>query len=113
MVLEIAYINFWKSKGEYETLDTLTSLLMGTGSVVSGLVFGFISYGFAIWAYQYGSGWLLLFWMISDITGTIVLPTRYDGFEPNISTTTPASITIYRLLCAKAGPGILPESLFF
>ncbi|MCP4181782.1 MAG: sterol desaturase family protein [Hyphomicrobiales bacterium] len=53
MLMEIACIKFWKSKGEYETRDTLTSLLMGAGSVVSGLIFGFISYGFAIWIWQF------------------------------------------------------------
>ncbi|GAG41227.1 unnamed protein product, partial [marine sediment metagenome] len=53
MLAEITFIKFWKSKGEYETSDTLTSLVMGAGSVVSGLLFGFISYGFAIWVWQF------------------------------------------------------------
>ena len=72
MLLEIVYIKFWKSKGEYETRDTLTSLLMGTGSVVSGLVFGFISCGFAIWIWQFRfwdlgvSVWVGLFAFILD-----------------------------------------------
>ncbi len=53
MLAEIAYIKFWKAKGQFETKDTLTSLIMGAGSVVSGMVFGFIAYGFAIWVWQF------------------------------------------------------------
>ncbi|MCF6321804.1 MAG: sterol desaturase family protein [Rhizobiaceae bacterium] len=53
MLIEIAFIKFRKSKGEFETNDTLTSLIMGAGSVISGLVFGFISFGFAMWVWQF------------------------------------------------------------
>jgi len=53
MLMEIAFIRFRKGRGEFETSDTLTSLIMGAGSVISGLVFGFISFGFAMWVWQF------------------------------------------------------------
>ena len=53
MLAEIAYVKYWKGRGEFETRDTLTSLLMGSGNVVSGLLFGFISFGFGMWVWQF------------------------------------------------------------
>ncbi len=53
MLAEIVAIKYWHSHGEFETRDTLTSLLMGTGNVVAGLIFGFISYGVMIWFWQF------------------------------------------------------------
>ncbi|MEL6922328.1 MAG: hypothetical protein AAFO77_15170 [Pseudomonadota bacterium] len=37
----------------FETRDTLTSLMMGVGNVVAGLLFGFIAFGVLMWAWQF------------------------------------------------------------
>ncbi len=37
----------------YETRDTATSLFMGVGNVISGLVFGFVAFGVLSWCYQF------------------------------------------------------------
>lgn len=53
MLAEIAFVKFGKNRGSFEVRDTLTSLLMGTGNVVMGLLFGFISYGILSWFWQF------------------------------------------------------------
>ena len=53
ILAEIAAIRFLSARGGYETRDSLTSLLMGVGNVVSGLLFGFIAYTVLVWAWQY------------------------------------------------------------
>ncbi len=57
MLAEIAFVKYRRAKGiergEFETMDTLTSLLMGTGNVVAGLLFGFISFGALMWFWQF------------------------------------------------------------
>lgn len=40
ILLEIAFILKWRARGAYETRDTVTSLLMGTGNVIVGLLLG-------------------------------------------------------------------------
>jgi len=40
-------------RGRYEARDTLTSLMMGLGNTVSGVVFGFLAFGWAMWVYQF------------------------------------------------------------
>jgi sterol desaturase/sphingolipid hydroxylase (fatty acid hydroxylase superfamily) len=62
MLAELAAIRWLGAKGEFETRDTLTSLLMGVGNVAMGLLFGFISYGVLMWFWQFrladlGYGW--------------------------------------------------------
>jgi len=75
--LELAIIAYTRSKGvvtrgEYETRDTLTSLLMGTGNVVAGIVFGFVAYKAWMWIYPYRlfdigfQWWALLICFILD-----------------------------------------------
>lgn len=50
-------IEWWWSKRnariKYETKDAITSLAMGSGSVVSGIIFGSMIFAFAGWIYQY------------------------------------------------------------
>ena len=51
----------------YEARDTLTSLLLGTGSTVAGVVLGGLAVGAAVWGYQYrlfdiGLGWPIWWW---------------------------------------------------
>jgi len=53
ILIELLIVRFKPGKGDYETRDTLTSLLMGTGNVVSGLLLGFIAFGVLIWAWQF------------------------------------------------------------
>lgn len=53
ILAEIVAIRFLRARGAYETRDALTSLLMGVGNVVSGLLLGFIAYGVLIWFWQF------------------------------------------------------------
>lgn len=46
---EFAWIAFKGRGGRYETRDAVTSLIMGAGSVASGIVMGFIAWGFFMW----------------------------------------------------------------
>ena len=40
-------------QGRFETRDTLTSLMMGTGNVVAGLLLGVVSYSALVWVWQF------------------------------------------------------------
>jgi len=56
-VLSIA-LEWWgvrkgRLAGSYETKDALTSMLMGTGNLVSDLTMGFISLAVLMWAWQF------------------------------------------------------------
>ncbi len=53
MLLELFLIRFRSARGSYETRDTLTSLLMGTGNVVTGIIFGVVAYKSLIWVWQF------------------------------------------------------------
>ncbi|MEX0318888.1 MAG: sterol desaturase family protein [Ruegeria sp.] len=46
ILIEFTWIALKHRGGRYETRDAVTSLIMGAGSVASGLVLGFIAYGF-------------------------------------------------------------------
>jgi sterol desaturase/sphingolipid hydroxylase (fatty acid hydroxylase superfamily) len=49
ILIELGWI-VWKGRGgRYETRDALTSLILGAGSVVSGILLGFIAWGFFMW----------------------------------------------------------------
>ena len=64
MLAEIVFVRFFKAKGEFETRDTLTSLMMGVGNVAMGLVFGFISYGILTWFWQFRFADLGVSWWV-------------------------------------------------
>jgi sterol desaturase/sphingolipid hydroxylase (fatty acid hydroxylase superfamily) len=52
IVIELGWI-VWRGRGgRYETRDALTSLILGAGSVASGILLGFIAWGFfmGLWA---------------------------------------------------------------
>jgi sterol desaturase/sphingolipid hydroxylase (fatty acid hydroxylase superfamily) len=74
MVVEVLWIRRRPDAGRYETRDTLTSLLMGIGNVVSGLLLGFVAwelYHF-VWDYRLldlGSAWfvVLLCFLLDDL----------------------------------------------
>lgn len=54
VLLEFVLIRFARAKGEYETRDTLASLLMGAGNVVAGMTLGVLSFKalMAVWDYR-------------------------------------------------------------
>jgi sterol desaturase/sphingolipid hydroxylase (fatty acid hydroxylase superfamily) len=53
ILVELFWIK-WKGRGgRYETRDALTSLLMGAGNVASGIILGFIAWGFFVWLWQF------------------------------------------------------------
>jgi sterol desaturase/sphingolipid hydroxylase (fatty acid hydroxylase superfamily) len=49
ILLELGWIVWKRRGGRYETRDALTSLVLGAGSVVSGILLGFIAWGFFMW----------------------------------------------------------------
>ncbi len=62
MLAEILAVRFRGARGGFETRDTLTSLLMGAGNVVVGLLLGFVAWGFFSWLWQFrlwdlGTAW--------------------------------------------------------
>lgn len=67
IVAELTYLVIRRRSRDagFETRDTLTSLLMGTGNVVTGLVFGFIAFAVLMWAWQFrlhdfGFSWMAI-----------------------------------------------------
>lgn len=57
IVLEMFLIAIWHAKGQYEPKDTTTSLLMGTGNLITKLVFGTTAiagiFSALMWFYQF------------------------------------------------------------
>jgi len=53
ILIELVAIRYWHRKGDFETRDTLTSLLMGTGNVAAGLLLGFVSVTALMWVWQF------------------------------------------------------------
>ncbi len=51
ILIELLWIHISKRGGRYETRDAVTSLIMGAGNVASGILLGFIAWGFfmALW----------------------------------------------------------------
>jgi sterol desaturase/sphingolipid hydroxylase (fatty acid hydroxylase superfamily) len=72
ILLELFVIRKLRGRGDYETRDTLTSLLMGTGNVVSGLLTGFVAFYVLMWAWEFRlfdwgmSAWAVLACFILD-----------------------------------------------
>ncbi len=74
ILIELAVVKMGRGRGEFETRDTLTSLMMGTGNVVAGLLFGFISFGALMWVWQFrfldaglGAGVAIAAFLIDDL----------------------------------------------
>ncbi|AKI00494.1 sterol desaturase [Hoeflea sp. IMCC20628] len=62
ILLELLVIRVLRRRGDYETRDTTTSLLMGVGNVVAGLLLGFVAFGVLMWVwefriYDFGTSW--------------------------------------------------------
>lgn len=65
ILIELFVIRYFKGRGDYETRDTTTSLLMGVGNVASGLLLGFVAFGVLMWAWQFritdlGTSWAVI-----------------------------------------------------
>ena len=74
ILVELFFIRRLKDSAGFETRDTATSLMMGVGNVVSGLIFGFVAYGVLTWAYDYRLFtigfewyWVLVCFVIDDL----------------------------------------------
>ena len=66
MLLELFVVRRWRGKGDYEARDTLTSLMMGAGNVVSGILLGFVAFGVLMWAWQFRlTDWGTSLWAIA------------------------------------------------
>lgn len=66
MIVELAWLKLSGAgnKAGFETRDTLTSLLMGTGNVVAGMIFGIVSYAALVWLWQFRFFDLGLHWWV-------------------------------------------------
>ncbi|MCP4820846.1 MAG: sterol desaturase family protein [Shimia sp.] len=65
ILVELAWIAIKGRGGRYETRDAVTSLIMGAGNVASGILLGFIAYGFfmVLWEItplDLGTSWLIV-----------------------------------------------------
>ncbi len=74
ILLELFVIRYLKRRGDYETRNTLTSLVMGVGNVVSGLLLGFVAFFVLMWAWEYriydfGTAWwaIALCFILDDL----------------------------------------------
>ncbi|WP_299744008.1 sterol desaturase family protein [uncultured Tateyamaria sp.] len=72
IAIELAWIVIKHRGGRYETRDAVTSLIMGAGSVASGIILGFIAWGFFMWLwaitpFDLGTGiWVVLICFVLD-----------------------------------------------
>ncbi|GHA56531.1 fatty acid hydroxylase [Amylibacter ulvae] len=53
IVLELTWITIKRRGGRYETRDAMTSVLLGAGNVVTGILLGFVAWGFYNWVWQF------------------------------------------------------------
>ncbi len=53
ILLELVAVRFLRARGSFETRDSTTSLMMGVGNVVAGLLLGFVAYGVLVWFYEF------------------------------------------------------------
>ena len=53
VLFELFLVRTRRAKGEFETRDSLTSLLMGAGNVASGLILGVFSFTALMWVWQF------------------------------------------------------------
>ncbi|MFY0620486.1 MAG: sterol desaturase family protein [Pelagimonas sp.] len=74
ILIELAWITITKRGGRYETRDAVTSLVMGAGNVASGIVLGFIAWGFfmVLWditPFDLGHSWwtIALCFVLDDL----------------------------------------------
>lgn len=72
IVIELAWIVIKGRGGRYETRDAVISLIMGAGNVASGILLGFIAWGFFMWLWALTpldlgtSAWVVLACFVLD-----------------------------------------------
>ncbi|WP_299648751.1 sterol desaturase family protein [uncultured Tateyamaria sp.] len=72
IAIELAWIVIKGRGGRYETRDAVTSLIMGAGNVASGILLGFIAWGFFMWLWALTpldlgtSVWIVLLCFVLD-----------------------------------------------
>lgn len=64
MLIELWLVRTGRAKGDFSTRDTLTSLLMGTGNVVAGILLGVVSFTALLWVWQFRLFDLGLVWWV-------------------------------------------------
>lgn len=64
ILIELVAIRYWQRKGEFETKDAFTSLIMGAGNVAAGLLLGFVSVTALLWVWQFRFFDLGLYWWV-------------------------------------------------
>ncbi|MEL6466180.1 MAG: sterol desaturase family protein [Pseudomonadota bacterium] len=70
--IELTWIVVKGRGGQYETRDAVTSLIMGAGNVASGILLGFIAWGFFMWLWALTpfdlgtSAWVVLACFVLD-----------------------------------------------
>jgi sterol desaturase/sphingolipid hydroxylase (fatty acid hydroxylase superfamily) len=64
ILIELWLVRTGRARGEFETRDTLTSLMMGTGNVVAGILLGFVAYRALTWVWQFRLFDLGLSWWV-------------------------------------------------
>ncbi len=52
ILIELLWMHIRKRGGRYETRDAVTSLIMGAGNVASGILLGFIAWGFFMFLWE-------------------------------------------------------------
>lgn len=74
ILVELWMIRTHRANGSFETRDTLTSLMMGTGNVVAGLLLGMVSFSALMWVWQFrlfdlGAAWwvILIAFLLDDL----------------------------------------------
>ena len=74
ILIELFVLRRLRGVEGFETKDTTTSLLMGVGNVVAGLIFGFVAYGVLSWSYDFRLFtigfewyWILACFIIDDL----------------------------------------------
>ena len=95
-----------RDRRRYCPKDTLTSLTLGFGSSIAGLLSGGLIFGMAVWVYQFRLveiGWPWWAWIACascsttwPITSSTAPPTGCAGSGPATSSTIRASTTICR-----------------
>lgn len=80
ILIELVAIRYWQRKGEFETRDALTSLLMGAGNVAAGLLLGFVSIVALLWVWQFRFFDLGLHWWVF-VTAFIFDDLRYYWYH--------------------------------
>ncbi|MEQ9180988.1 MAG: sterol desaturase family protein, partial [Nitratireductor sp.] len=64
ILFELWLVRSGRARGAFETRDTFTSLMMGTGNVVAGILLGFVAYWALSWVWRFRVFDLGLHWWV-------------------------------------------------